>query len=82
MPAFPADSICAHNSPNAKAYPITAPTWLLVYTTMSDAAKKAAVVGFVNFILSDCQGLAKDVDYAPLPANFITATKARVAGLG
>ena len=55
------------NEPGKDAYPITSPTWILVYTTQTDAAKGAAIKAFLNFIYTDGQKLASSVDYAPLP---------------
>lgn len=53
----------------AAAYPITAPTYLLISTTYSDAAKGAAVKGFVEYILTGGQSLAAEVGFAKLPAE-------------
>ena len=50
------------------AYPITAPTFILVKTKYDDAATAAAVKGFLTYLLGEGQELAKDVDFAPLPA--------------
>jgi phosphate transport system substrate-binding protein len=66
------------NSPNAKAYPIASPTWMLVYQTQTDPAKGAALKAFLTFILTDGQKFASTVDYAPLPPAFVKATQARV----
>jgi phosphate transport system substrate-binding protein len=55
------------NADGAKAYPITAPTWILVYKTQTDKAKGAAIKSFLSFLLHDGEDLAKSVDYAPLP---------------
>lgn len=57
------------NAPGAAAYPITAPTYLLVSTSYTDAAKGAAVKGFVDYVLTDGQALAKDTGFAKLPAD-------------
>ena len=57
------------NAPGAAAYPITAPTYLLVSTTYTDAAKGAAVKGFVDYVLTDGQALAADTGFAKLPAD-------------
>jgi phosphate transport system substrate-binding protein len=66
------------NSPNAKAYPITSPTWMLVYQTQTDPAKGAALKAYLTFILTDGQKFASSVDFAPLPPSFVKATQARV----
>ncbi|WDZ85567.1 phosphate ABC transporter substrate-binding protein PstS [Micromonospora cathayae] len=53
----------------AAAYPITAPTYILVKTKYDDPKKAELVKGFVKYILTDGQELAKDVDFAPLPTS-------------
>jgi len=54
------------NAAGAEAYPITAPTFVIVYTTPS--ANAAAIKGWLTYLLTEAQDLAKDVDFAPLPA--------------
>jgi phosphate transport system substrate-binding protein len=49
------------------AYPITSPTWIITYKNWSDAKKLDAMKGYLNFILTDGQSLAKDAGYAQLP---------------
>jgi phosphate transport system substrate-binding protein len=49
------------------AYPITAPTWILAYTTQSDKAKGEALKAFLKFIYEDGQEMAAEVSYAKLP---------------
>ncbi len=53
----------------ADAYPITAQTWIIAYKVQPDAAKAEALKAFLNYILTDGQDLAADVNYAPLPAG-------------
>ena len=55
------------NAEGADAYPITAPTWLLVYKSQPDKVKGEAIKSFLRFVVGDGQKLATDVDYAPLP---------------
>ncbi len=55
------------NADGVDAYPITAPTWILVYTTQTDKAKGDAIKAFLTFILTEGQDLANLVDYAELP---------------
>jgi len=66
------------NASGAKAYPITAPTWLLVYQTQTDANKGNAIKGFLNFIYKEGQVLAPSVDYAPLSKGLLKQAKAQV----
>jgi phosphate transport system substrate-binding protein len=66
------------NSPNAAAYPITAPAWLLVYASYSDAGTAKAVQAWAEYLAGACQKQAKTVDYAPLPKLWSTQTLARL----
>ncbi|WP_345541083.1 phosphate ABC transporter substrate-binding protein PstS [Phytohabitans rumicis] len=66
------------NAAGATTYPITAPTYILVRTSYTDAATKAAVKGFVKYILSEGQTLAPEVDYAPLPDALKTKALAQL----
>ena len=70
------------NSPGAKAYPITAPTYIFVYSAQRDPAVKAALKGLLGYIYGDGQNLAKTVDFAPLPSAILTAAKAQIAKIG
>ncbi len=63
----------------ATAYPITSPTYILVYTTQSNAAVGNALKGFLNYIYGPGQGMAASVDFAKLPANILSQAKAQVA---
>lgn len=69
------------NAPGEDAYPIAAPTWLLVYKNQSDPAKAAAIKSFLNFMYGDGQKLAPSVDYAPLPKSLLDKAKAQVKQL-
>jgi phosphate transport system substrate-binding protein len=55
------------NASGAEAYPITAPTFVLVYTTYSDATMVTNIQGWLTYLLTDAQDLAADVDFAKLP---------------
>jgi phosphate transport system substrate-binding protein len=50
----------------ADAYPITTPTYALVYKTQTDADKGAALVAYLRFVLTDGQAVAGDEGYAKL----------------
>jgi phosphate transport system substrate-binding protein len=56
------------NAAGAKAYPITAPTYIIVKTKYDDPNKAALVKGFLKFLLTDGQDMAQEVDFAPLPS--------------
>jgi phosphate transport system substrate-binding protein len=57
------------NAPGAAAYPITAPTYLLIKTKYDDPTKAKLVTEFVRYVLTDGQALAKDVNFAALPSG-------------
>ena len=61
------------NGPGTGAYPITAPTFILVHNSYADAAKGEAVVAFVKWLITDAADTyAADLGYAPLPEDFRT----------
>ncbi len=60
------------------AYPITSPTWIIIYKVQPDAAKGDAIKAFLNYILTDGQSIAGDVNYAPLPAELATKALAQL----
>jgi phosphate transport system substrate-binding protein len=51
----------------ATAYPIAAPTWILVYANQTDKVKGQTTKEFLRYILTDGQKTANAIDYAPLP---------------
>jgi len=66
------------NAPGAAAYPITAPTYLLLKPSYTDAAKGKAVKGFVKWLLTDGQALAAGVNFAKLPDALQTKALAQL----
>lgn len=55
------------NAPGENSYPIAGATWLLVYEQQKDAAKGKKLVEFLKWALGKGEGMAKDLNYAPLP---------------
>ncbi|MFN8021834.1 MAG: phosphate ABC transporter substrate-binding protein PstS [Acidimicrobiales bacterium] len=51
------------------AYPITAQTWIIVYAQQTDQAKADALKAFLQYVLTDGQALAPEVNFAPLPGE-------------
>ncbi|HUI08321.1 MAG TPA: phosphate ABC transporter substrate-binding protein PstS [Verrucomicrobiae bacterium] len=66
------------NAPGPEAYPIAGATWLLVYEHQTDAAKGRKLVEFLKWALTDGEKMAKDLDYAPLPANLQKRVRRRI----
>jgi phosphate transport system substrate-binding protein len=57
------------NAAGADAYPITAPTFVLVRAKYDDPKKAEAVKGFLTYLLDEGQELAEETDFAPLPES-------------
>jgi phosphate transport system substrate-binding protein len=57
------------NASGDKSYPITAPTYIIVYKTTKDSAKTPLIQGWLNYVLGPAQDLAKDAGYASLPSS-------------
>ena len=57
------------NAPGKDAYPIAGATWLLVYQQQKDPAKGKKLVEFLKWSATKGEGMAKTLDYAPLPNN-------------
>jgi phosphate transport system substrate-binding protein len=65
-------------SPVPDAYPITAPTWLVVERCQSDPGKAAALRAMLRFAYSAGPQLADDVGYVPLDELILRLAKAQV----
>jgi phosphate transport system substrate-binding protein len=57
------------NAPGIGAYPICGATWLLVYEQQKDPAKGKKLVEFLKWAATKGEGMAKSLDYAPLPES-------------
>jgi len=55
------------NPPGATAYPISGPSWVLIYATQKDPVKGKLLVAFLKWAVTDGQKLSAGLDYAPLP---------------
>jgi phosphate transport system substrate-binding protein len=60
------------------AYPITAPTWIIVYAKQTDKEKALLLKEFLRYILTDGQKLAPTIDFAPLPSELATKAIAQL----
>jgi len=73
------------DAPAAGAYPITALTFLLVYQDMCkaglDQTKSRAVKAWLQYGLGAGQSVAKQLQYAPLPADLKSKADAKVSAL-
>ncbi|HEX2015670.1 MAG TPA: phosphate ABC transporter substrate-binding protein PstS [Solirubrobacteraceae bacterium] len=73
------------DSPSPSAYPIASQTFVVVYQDLCKAgvskAAASGVVKFLNYGLGAGQDVAKQLQYAPLPAPLVAKAKAKVASL-
>jgi len=70
------------NAQVADAYPITAPTWIVVYKTQTSAATGDALKAFLSFIYSTGQThVAGATGYAPLGGALLAKAQAQLSDL-
>ena len=66
------------NASGAQAYPISSYTYILVYKDQKDATKGKALVDFLWWGLHDGENFARDLQYAPLPADVVKRAEAKI----
>ena len=66
------------NAGGDESYPITAPTWILVYQEQADQAKTDILKAFLQFVLTDAQDLAGQLNYAKLPDGLAEKAMAQI----
>ena len=66
------------NAPGPKSYPISSYTYILVYKNQKDAGKGKALVDFVWWGIHDGESFAKELRYAPLPADIVKRAEAKI----
>ena len=66
------------NSSNPEAYPIAGFTWILIYKEMDNHDKGKSIVEFLKWAVHEGQSYAKDLLYAPLPANVVSLIDAKL----
>lgn len=62
----------------ANTYPISSYTYILVYKDQKDAAKGKALVDFLWWGVHDGEQYAKDLQYAPLPAEIVKRVETKL----
>lgn len=67
------------NAPGAQAYPISSFTWILVYKNQANADKGKKLIDFLHWALHEGEQSASSLDYAPLPAQFVTRLDSTLA---
>ena len=69
------------NASGAQAYPISSYTYILVYKEQKDAAKGKALVDFLWWGIHDGENFAKELQYAPLPADIVKRAEAKISSI-
>lgn len=62
----------------ADSYPITSPTWIIVYKKQADQARADALKGFLTYILTEGQKAANSVGFAALPSDLASKALAQI----
>jgi phosphate transport system substrate-binding protein len=66
------------NASGAASYPITSPTWIIVYEKQADHNKGTVLKNFLNYVLTTGQSLANPNNYASLPTSVRTKAVAQL----
>lgn len=69
------------NAIGPQAYPISSYTYILVYKDQKDAAKGKALVDFLWWGIHDGESFAKELQYAPLPADIVTRAETKIKAI-
>lgn len=69
------------NAPGAGAYPISSFTYLLVYKDQVDQVKGKALVDFLWWATHDGEKMAKEMSYAPLPAEVVKKAEEKIKSI-
>jgi phosphate transport system substrate-binding protein len=79
LPATPEDlRVSITNAGGATAYPVSSYTYVLAYKDQKDAAKGKALVDFLWWGIHDGESFARDLQYAPLPAEIVKRAEAKI----
>lgn len=66
------------NATGETAYPISSYTYILIYKDQKDAVKGKVLVDFLWWITHDGAKFAKELEYAPLPAEIVKKVEAKL----
>jgi phosphate transport system substrate-binding protein len=66
------------NASGADVYPISSYTYILVYKSQKDAGKGKALVDFLWWGLHEGEAFAKELQYAPLPAEIVKRAEQKI----
>jgi phosphate transport system substrate-binding protein len=79
MKTMPPDfRVSITHPPGKDSYPIASFTWLLIPAHSKDPAKGKILTDFLTWMLDNGEGMAKDLNYAPLPASVAEKVRAKI----
>ena len=67
----PGYGVLLANQPGAQSWPITAPTWILLYKTPKDANATREALKFFAWAYQNGGKMAEELHYVPMPRNVI-----------
>ncbi len=77
---MPADfRVSITNAPGKNAYPISTFTYLLIPSKIEDSKKKAAIVDFLKWMLTEGQKDCASLSYSPLPKNVVAMEQKQIS---
>jgi phosphate transport system substrate-binding protein len=69
------------NATGPQAYPISSYTYILLYKNQKDAQKGKALVDFLWWGIHDGENYAKELQYAPLPADIVKRAEGKITSV-
>jgi phosphate transport system substrate-binding protein len=73
--SVPGYGVLLANQPGAESWPMTAPTWILMYKKPQDPAAAAEALKFFAWAYDKGDKMAEDLDYIPMPNNVVESVK-------
>ena len=73
--SVPGYGVILANQPGAESWPITAPTWILMYKKPQDPVASASALKFFAWAYEKGAKMADDLDYIAMPANVVSSVK-------
>ena len=76
--SVPGFGVVLTNQLGDDSWPLTAATFVLMYSEPSDAAASRAAIAFFNWAFENGNKSAEELDYIPMPANVVKEIKTNV----
>jgi phosphate transport system substrate-binding protein len=73
--SVPGYGVLLANQSGAESWPMTAPTWILLYKKPQDPVATAEALKFFAWAYDKGDKMAEDLDYIPMPQNVVDSVK-------